>query len=301
MMNQHLDNKLRRSALYMPANNRRALSKAQSLAADVIIFDLEDAVSPNDKAAARLALLEQLAHADYGPRELVVRINAVNSEWYDEDIKLLAALTRVASTGVHLSAIALPKVESEVDVLTVKHALEKIDLSHLSLWPMIETPAGVSNVRVIAQADASVNCLVMGTSDLSKELKLGMNKQRLGLAFSLSQCVLAARECGIDILDGVCLDLRDQSLLAEEAAQGKSLGFTGKTVIHPDQLSITNAEFGVMPEALAEAQEILHVWKLAQQKGEGLAVVNGRLIESLHVEVATRLVKNHADIEARGF
>lgn len=301
MFDQKVSNSLRRSALYMPATKQRAMAKAQSLPADVIIFDLEDAVAPFDKALARQTLREQLAHADYGPRELVIRINAVDSAWYHDDITFLSDLLSSLNPGLCLSAIAVPKVETATDVLTVKHALDSVNLDHLNLWPMIETPAGVLNVRAIVQASDSINCLVMGTSDLAKELRLASNDQRLGLLFSLSQCVLAAREFGVDILDGVCLNLHDQSLLAQQAEQGKALGFNGKTVIHPDQLLITNTAFGVNSEVLAEAQDILQAWRLAEQKGEGLTVVNGKLIESLHIEEAQRIVTDHDEIKSRGF
>lgn len=301
MINQKVYSSLRRSALYMPATKQRAMTKAESLPADVIIFDLEDAVNPAEKALARQRLHEQLAHADYGPRELVIRINAVDSTWYHDDIIFLSELLSSLPSSLCLSAIAVPKVEAATDVLTVKHALNSVKLDHLNLWPMIETPAGVLDVRAIVNADESINCLVMGTSDLSKELRLNSNDERLGLLFSLSQCVLAARERNVDILDGVCLDLNDQSLLAQQAEQGKALGFTGKTVIHPDQLLITNTAFGVDAAALAEAQDILKAWRLAEQKGEGLTVVNGKLIESLHIEEAQRIVTDHDEIVSRGF
>ncbi|MEE3240775.1 MAG: CoA ester lyase [Pseudomonadota bacterium] len=301
MINHKVSKALRRSALYMPATNQRAMTKAQSLPADVIIFDLEDAVAPCDKGLARQTLCEQLAHANYGPRELVLRINAVDSEWYHEDIKYLPELLSTLPPNLYLSSIAVPKVGAANDVLAVRHALDSANLDHLSLWPMIETPAGVMNVRAIVQANESINCLVMGTSDLAKELRLGDDDQRLGLLFSLSQCVLAARECGVDILDGVCLNLNNQALLAQQVEQGRSLGFTGKTVIHPNQLSITNSIFGVNPEALAEAKDILQAWQKAEQNGEGLAVVNGKLIESLHIEEAQRLIINHDEIKSRGF
>ena len=285
----------------MPATNQRAITKAQSLPADVIIFDLEDAVAPCDKGLARQTLCEQLAHANYGPRELVLRINAVDSEWYHDDITYLPELLSILPPNLHLSSIVVPKVGAANDVLAVRHALDSANLDHLSLWPMIETPVGVMNVRTIVQANESISCLVMGTSDLAKELRLGDDDQRLGLLFSLSQCVLAARECGVDILDGVCLNLNNQALLAQQVEQGRSLGFTGKTVIHPNQLSITNSTFGVNPEALAEAEDILQAWRKAEQNGEGLAVVNGKLIESLHIEEAQRLIINHYEIKSRGF
>ena len=301
MINHKVSNTLRRSALYMPATNQRAMAKAQSLPADVIIFDFEDAVAPWDKALARQTLCEQLGDANYGPREIVLRINGVDSDWYHDDIKYLPELLAILPPNLHLSAIAIPKVGTANDVLAVRHALDTANLEHLSLWPLIETPAGVMNVRAIVQAHESISCLIVGTSDLTKELRLVGDDQRLGLLFSLSQCVLAARECGIDILDGVCLNLKDQALLAQQAEQGKSLGFTGKTVIHPNQLSITNSTFGVNPEALAEAKDILQAWRKAEQNGEGLAVVNGKLIESLHIEVAQRLVADHEAIKSRGF
>jgi len=285
----------RRSALYMPASNQRAMDKAQKLPADVIIFDLEDAVAPGQKAAARELLQRQLAVADYGDRELVVRVNGVDSEWFRADLEAAAELP--------IAAVALPKVEGREDV---ERALEILESSSpraasLSIWPMIETPAGVWAVREIAASAACVDCLVMGTSDLAKELNLPSTADRAGLLYSLSHCVLAAREQGIDILDGVCLNLDDEALLLQQSEQGRALGFNGKTLIHPAQLEVSHHVYGVDAGTLQRAEAIVAAWREAEQAGSALVVLEGKLVESLHVEQAQALLQMAEAISVRGY
>lgn len=293
--------KPRRSALYMPAINTRAMEKAQSLDADVIIFDLEDAVAPAQKNTARELLIKQLAEPDYGPRELVVRVNGVGSSWFFDDVACLKGLSNI-------HGVALPKVESAADIKTLTTALASIGLDDAFIWPMIETPTGVFAAREIAGADSQVTCLIMGTSDLAKDLRLDVSASdsseaatREGLLFSLSQCVLAARESGIDILDGVCLDLANEAVLLAEIKQGRALGFTGKTLIHPKQLALSNQLFGINQQQLNTAREIVDAWTQAEHEGSGVAVLNGRLVESLHVEAAQSVMALASAIETRGF
>lgn len=293
--------KPRRSALYMPAINTRAMEKAQSLDADVIIFDLEDAVAPAQKDTARELLIKQLAYADYGLRELVVRVNGVSSPWFADDVACLKGLNNI-------HGVALPKVESAADIKTLIAALASIGLDDAVVWPMIETPTGVFNAREIAAADSRIACLIMGTSDLAKDLRLDVSASdssesatREGLLFSLSQCILAARESGIDILDGVCLDLANEAVLLAEIKQGRALGFTGKTLIHPKQLALSNQLFGINQQQLNTAREVVDAWTQAEQEGSGVVVVNGRLVESLHVEAAQAVMALASAIEARGF
>lgn len=293
--------KPRRSALYMPAINTRAMEKAQSLNADVIIFDLEDAVAPAQKDAARELLVKQLAKSDYGPRELVVRVNGVGSPWFADDVACLKGLSNI-------HGVALPKVESAAEIKTSIAALTTIGLDKAVIWPMIETPTGVFNAREIAAADPQVTCLIMGTSDLAKDLRLDVsiseseaNAIREGLLFSLSRCVLAARESGIDILDGVCLDLANEAVLLAEIKQGRALGFTGKTLIHPKQLALSNQLFGINQQQLDNAREVVDAWTQAEQEGSGVVVVDGRLVESLHVEAAQAVMALASAIEVRGF
>ncbi len=288
----------RRSVLYLPAINERAIAKAQILSADVIIFDLEDAVAPAQKSAARELLASKLAEGDYGSRELVLRVNGIDTEWFFQDIALAARLP--------IHGIALPKVESAAEIDSLLQALdsagdERQMGGQLGLWPMIETPTGVFNAREIASASSQIECLMMGTSDLSKELCLPASNDRLGLLYSLSQCVLAAREAKVDVLDGVCLDLADDSVLTLQVKQGKALGFTGKTLIHPKQLEICNQVFGVNSEQISRAEKIIEAWAKAEREGLGVAVVNGQLVESLHVEDARRVLGLSKAIAERSY
>lgn len=312
--NKRASYKPRRSALYMPAINTRAMNKAQTLEADVVILDLEDAVAPEQKTTARELLQTQLSSADYGLRELVVRVNGVDSPWYEQDIAMLKQLAETQSGAAErdsvLDAVALPKTESQEQVAQLRRALNAAGLSQASIWPMIETPTGVFNARAICADAQGVDCLVMGTSDLAKDLQLPAanfaggdsgGTVREGLLHALSHCVLAAREARIDILDGVCLDLDGEAALDAETQQGKQLGFTGKTLIHPKQLAVANRIFGVDSAEHERAKTIMAAWREAEQAGSGLTVVDGKLVESLHVEAAERVCALAEAIERRGF
>lgn len=295
--------KPRRSALYMPAINTRAMQKAQNLNADVIIFDLEDAVAPDQKAAARDTLEQQLTDSDYGARELLIRVNAANTIWFEDDIKLLARVNLIANANAVIAGVVLPKVESAGNINGLLLALDKVGIegARLGLWPMIETPRGVLAANEIMASSSAIEGVIMGTSDLAKDLYLPASLNREGLQFSLAQCLLAARANGIDILDGVCLDLVDETSLLAESQQGRLLGFNGKSLIHPKHLAITNREFGIDKKQLDDAQEVIKAWQLAVQEGSGVVVVNGRLVESLHVEAAQRLTALAEAIAQRGF
>lgn len=279
----------RRSVLYMPASNQRAMTKAQSLDADVIVFDLEDAVAPSQKVKAREILAQQLQQASYGNREVMVRINGGGTPWHQQDLELL--------WGLPIDGVVLPKVENADEINSVIHTLshppKNIEVklaSHFSVWPMIETPTGVFAAREIVNTDPRVNCLVMGTSDLAKEMRLPVSVGREGLLAALSHCVLAASEKLIDVLDGVCLDIHDQEVLQQQTEQGRMLGFTGKTLIHPKQLAVANEVFGISEQQLAKAQAIIEAWQQAEKRGEGVVVVDDRLVESLHYDDACRVV-----------
>jgi citrate lyase subunit beta/citryl-CoA lyase len=273
----------RRSALYMPGSNLRALEKGKSLAADALILDLEDAVAPDAKGRGRAAIRDALlGKADYGRRELVVRVNGLDTPWGHDD------LVAMATAGA--DAILLPKVESADMVrraLTVLAGAGAPD--ELPLWCMMETPRGVLHAEEIAD-QPRVGCLVMGTSDLTKDLHALHTAARLPMLVALGTCLLAAHAAGIAILDGVHLDLEDAEGFAAACRQGRELGFDGKTLIHPKQLQAANAVFGPDEAAVAEARRIIAAFEAAQAAGQGVVVVEGRLVESLHVAEARRLV-----------
>ncbi len=283
----------RRSVLYMPAINARAMSKATQLDADALVFDLEDAVAPAQKQEAREQLATQLSANDYGHRERIVRVNAVDTPWFADDVEAVARLD--------IEGVALPKVESAAQLQQLADALQAAGAPALPLWPMIETPRGVQQVEAIAAAGLPLACLVMGTSDLAKELQLGESEQRLGLQYALSRCVLAARAQGLDVLDGVCLAIKDGEQLERDVRQGVALGFTGKTLIHPSQLAISNALFGVSQAQAEQAQRVIDASLQAEREGSGVAVLDGKLVESLHVVQAQRVLALFAAISARGY
>lgn len=259
----------------MPCSNARALEKAQALAADVLLFDLEDAVAPDKKTEAREQIVKALAGHDYGYRERVVRTNHVETAWGYDDLKALAAST--------FDGVLLPKVESAEQV---NQALAIIG-RELPVWVMIETPKGVLNVEQIA-AHKNVAVLVMGTNDLAKEMRVQQSATREEFSYAFGRCVMAARAFGCDVLDGVYNQLDNEQGFVDVCEQGKRLGFDGKTVIHPKQLASANTCFMPGEKDIAEAQEIMQAWQVAGDKG--VLVVNGRLVEALHVQAAQRLL-----------
>lgn len=278
----------RRSALFMPASNARALEKARALDADVVIFDLEDAVAPDAKDLARRQACEAVASGAYGHRELVVRVNGLDTDWGAQDLR--------AVTDQPPSAVLLPKVESVAAVRTAMQLLpESVDL-----WCMIETPLGVVNVNDIAAATPRVRCLVAGTSDLGADLKVRERPDRLPLIASLSAIVLAARAYGQSALDGVHLALDDQKGFRTVCEQGRDLGFDGKTLIHPNQIADCNTVFAPDAAAVAQARAIVEAFEAAEARGEGMVVLDGRLVENLHVRAAQELLMLAEAIERRG-
>lgn len=278
---------LLRSALYMPAANQRAMDKARELPVDAVVFDLEDAVAPEKKAEAREQLVAQLHAGGYGPRQLVARCNALATPWGEDDIRALAA-TPVAT-------LCLPKVESVQQLHAVAALLEELQRPDMALWAMIETPAGVANVEAIA-GHGRVTALLMGTTDLAYELRLPPDPSRSGLQYALGRCVMAARLAGITVLDGVYLDIRNEDGLRAVCEQGRALGFDGKTLIHPGQIAATNAVFGPSEEAVTHARRLLACWDEAAAQGKGVAVLDGKLIETMHVDEARRVLDAAAHI-----
>ncbi len=283
----------RRSALYMPGSNARAIEKARTLAADVLIFDLEDAVAPEAKGTARDQVARAVRAGGYGSREIVVRVNALGTQWAADDLAAMAA------SGA--DAILLPKVESAEAVRLAAAELRAAGApDDLALWCMIETPYGVLNVRDVAAAHASLRCLVMGTSDLAKDLRASHTPLRLPVITSLGLCLLAARAYGLAILDGVFLDLADDEGFLGSCRQGAELGFDGKTLIHPKTIAAANEAFAPKPSELDFARRIIAAHASARAAGKGVVVVDGRLIERLHVEEAERLVALSRAIAAMG-
>lgn len=283
----------RRSALYVPGSNKRALEKAKELAADVLLLDLEDAVAPEAKESARANVLAILGEkAAFGERELVVRANGLDTPWGHAD------LCALATAGA--DALLLPKIESRDAVDRVLAVLASAGApKSLPLWCMIETPRGVLRAAEIAD-HPRVACLVVGTSDLAKDLHAQHTRDRIPLLTALELCVLAARAAGIAVLDGVHLDLADEDGFLAACRQGRALGFDGKTLIHPKQIAPANAAFGPSEAEIAQARRIVEAFEAARASGAGVAVVDGRLVEHLHVQEARRLLELADAIARRG-
>ncbi len=273
----------RRSVLYMPGSNARALEKARTLAADGLILDLEDAVAPDAKALARDQIAAALKQGGYGGRELIVRINGLDTPWGADDLAMVGA------SRAH--AILIPKVERAE---MVREAARRLDAAgapkELAIWCMMETPLGTLHAEEIAASSPRVGCLVMGTSDLAKDLHAAHTRERLPMLTSLGLCLLAARAFGRAILDGVHLDLADDEGFAYACRQGKELGFDGKTLIHPKTIAKANEVFAPSPDEVAWSRRIIAAHAAASKEGKGVVLVDGKLIENLHVENARRLV-----------
>jgi len=272
-----------RSVLYIPGAKPRALEKALGLAVDAIIFDLEDAVVPAEKAAARATLAEALSH-DYGPRLRIVRINALDTEWGADDARAVAAMS--------CDAVLLPKVAGPDDV----NDLGEITGS-LPIWAMMETPVGILNAAAIA-AHPKMQGFVMGTNDLAKDLGCRSVPDRMPMWTALQTCLLAARAAGIAAIDGVYNAFKDDEGLRAECTQGRDMGFDGKTLIHPAQVAIANAVFAPSQDEVALASRQIAAFEQAEAQGEGVAVVDGKIVENLHVASARTLLAQAHSIAA---
>ncbi len=270
----------RRSALYMPASNVRAIEKAQALPCDVVILDLEDAVAPELKSDARLNAIRAVEHGGFGSRELVVRINALDTPWGKEDIKALAA--------VQPAAILVPKINSHDDVLACRRELGSSNA--VNLWAMIETPMAVLRLTEIAAAagSAGLTCLIMGTNDLALSLQTQPDKQRSQFVGVFMQCVIAARAYGLSILDGVFNSLDDSAGLEDQCRQARALGFDGKTLIHPRQIEICNAVFTPDTDAVAWARRVIDAFSQSENQDKGALRLDGKMVERLHLIEAQR-------------
>ena len=275
----------RRSVLYLPASNGRAMDKARSLACDSLVFDLEDAVGPHDKSAARDALETWFADRPGNGVELVIRINALNSEWGPDDLE--------AAIRCRPDAVLLPKVERAGDLLEAGAILEAHG-ADIRLWAMIETPRAVADAVVIAESGNApggrLDCLVIGSNDLAKDTGIVLPQGRPFLQTWLMQILLAARVAGLDALDGVYNDFRDAAGFAAECRSGRLMGFDGKTLIHPSQIGPANAAFGAHEDDIAAARAVVAAFADPQNAGKGVLQLDGRMVERLHLEQAQKLL-----------
>lgn len=271
-----------RSVLYVPGSNPRAMEKTQSLPADGIIFDLEDAVAPGAKLEARERVCEFVKSGAFGKRQVVIRVNSLASSWGYGD------LVYAAKSGA--TAVLIPKVESADMVRQTEQILNSFGADQMEIWCMMETPRGMLHAEEIATTSPRIRALVMGTSDLAKDLGASHTRERLPFLTSLGLCLLAARAADVAIVDGVQLDLSDGEAFEAVCHQGLEMGFDGKTLIHPKTIETANDVFAPSDEDVTMAKRIIDAHKEAEAKGEGVVVLDGRLIENLHVEGARRLL-----------
>lgn len=273
----------RRSALYMPGSKPRALEKARGLAADTLILDLEDAVPPAEKDEARRTVAEALAQGGYGARELVIRINGLDTEWGQDDLE--------AAVAAAPHAVLVPKVASAGMVRDIEQRLDAAGAPEdLAIWAMMETPLGMIEAPAIAGASPRLACMVMGTNDLVKELGARHTADRLPVMTGIGLCLLAARAHGLAILDGVYNAYKDTEGLERECVQGLELGFDGKTLIHPAQLDTANRVFAPTEEEIETARRQVAAFEEVEAQGQAVAVVDGKIVENLHVETAKALL-----------
>lgn len=281
----------RRSVLYMPSSNVRALEKAKGIPSDALILDLEDAVAPDAKDGARENACAAVRSGEYGRRELTIRINAAGTDWFWDD--LIAA----CKAGPH--GIVVPKVASAKEVHNIVNAMERHHApARTRLWAMVETPAAILVAGKLAASSPRLACLVMGTNDLVKELDAQHVPGREPILTALSVAVLAARTAGIAIVDGVYNDVRDPVGFEAESRQARAMGFDGKTLIHPDQVEICNRVFAPTDEQVEDARGVIEAFKVVMAEGRGVATYKGKLVESLHVEMARRVLESREAIDA---
>jgi citrate lyase subunit beta/citryl-CoA lyase len=265
----------------MPGANARALEKAKDIPADSLIFDLEDAVAPDAKEAARERVCAAAASGDYGLKEIIIRVNGLDTPWCEGDLR--------AASQSGASAVLVPKINSAADIAVIEERLREYSAPDtLGIWAMLETPSGIFNVRSIAASSTGLTTFVMGTNDIAKELHAEYVADRSPLLFSLSTCLLAVREAGKVILDGVFNDIADAEGFLNEARQGRSMGFDGKTLIHPAQVDPCNDIFAPSAKEVDFASRVIEAFETAQAEGLGVVTVDGRMIENLHVDNARR-------------
>lgn len=284
----------RRSCLYMPGANTRALEKARDIPADMLILDLEDAVAPETKSQARELLGQTVAADPYGYREVIIRVNALDSEWAEEDLAMVA---QAKPDGV-----LIPKVVSGQQVKDVDDQLTTLGVgSDMGLWVMIEMPMAILNIQEIAAASGETRLkgLVLGPNDLAKEIGATPTPERTEFLTALSLTIAAARAYGLVALDGVYNDFKNEAGLIAESEHGRNLGFDGKTLIHPAQVEVANRVFSPDPAAVAHAEAVIAAFALPEHQGKGAIQVDGALVELLHLEQAEELVRIHEAIQAQ--
>ncbi|MFI2301232.1 HpcH/HpaI aldolase/citrate lyase family protein [Actinacidiphila glaucinigra] len=273
----------RRSVLYMPGANERALEKAKTLPTDALILDLEDSVAPDAKPEARKRVAAAAASGEYGYREVTIRVNSPGTPWHEDDLR--------AAAEAGPDAVVVPKVDSAATVHAVERALEAAGApDHTAIWAMVETPRAMLDARAVAAASERLRVLVMGTNDLAKELHAEHVPGRAPLLTGLSLALLGAREAGKVILDGVYNDVTDESGFEAECVQGRRFGFDGKTLIHPRQVEVCNRVFAPSPAEADRARRIIEAFEEAVAEGRGVVTVDGRMIENLHVDDARRVL-----------
>ncbi len=287
-----MDQRPRRSALYVPATNQRALEKANDLAADALIFDLEDSVAPDAKVEARDRAVAAASSDGYGHREVTIRVNGIGTPWHADDVR--------AAAGAGPHAVVVPKVASAADVHAAEAALEAAGAPERTLiWGMLETPAAVLHAEEIATASERLTVLVMGTNDLARVLHAVDQPGRQPLLVALQLCLLAARAAGKVLLDGVYNDVADAAGFEVECSQARDLGFDGKTLVHPSQVEPCNRLFAPSGEELARARRIIEAFEEAERLGRGVVTVDGRMVERLHVDQARRTLAQAGAIDHR--
>ena len=270
----------RRSVLYMPAANERALEKAKDIQADALIFDLEDAVAPDSKEVAREQACAAAASSEYGNRELTIRCNGLDTPWGKDDV--------LAAAAAGPAAVVIPKVDGSSYLDEISELLNQGGApSSTQIWAMVETPIGILHVEEIARHERT-SVMVMGTNDMAKELRASITADRQALLPYLAMCLLSARAAGVAILDGVYNDIKDESGFKDVCVQGAEMGFDGKTLIHPNQVAPTNEIFSPSLDELDFHRRIIEEFEAAEKDGRGVLTVDGKMIENLHVDEARR-------------
>ena len=283
----------RRSALYMPGANDKALEKAKSLPTDAIIFDTEDSVAPDMKEAAREKVAAAVASGEYGHRELTIRVNSSETEWHEADLRSAAA---AAPAG-----IVVPKINSAAEVAAVERILESAGVAdHTRIWAMLETPDAIEHALEIANSSERLEVLIMGTNDLAKELRAALVPGRAPLLWGLGRCLNAARSAGKVILDGVYNDVKNPEGFAAECEQGADMGFDGKTLIHPTQVEPCNEAFSPSADEIEYSRRVIEAFEQGLAEGKGVVTVDGKMIENLHVDNARRAIAIADAIAALG-
>ncbi len=277
----------RRSVLFMPGSNARALDKARNLPSDGVILDLEDSVAPDAKPMARDQIAAAVAAKGFGRREIIIRINNLESPWWQDDLAMAAA--------ARPDGILVPKVSSPADVKKLEERLRTLKADPaIGLWAMIETPLGVLSAQQIAamarEGDKRLTGFIMGPNDIARETRMRMSPGRAAMLPLFSHCILAARAYGIEILDGPYNDISDIAGFAKECAQGRDMGFDGKTLIHPGQIDAANAAYTPPVEDVARARKIMGVFDLPENVSKGVVQLDGQMVERLHVEMAKRTI-----------